>query len=238
MTSGRRVWRTSGNTSRKTLPSTSRAGRRETRAIHSFQPTIQPWLSSTTRPMSTVSNTGPNTTSDALSNMAGGLLFDTTDEIVHDALEGGDRRQIHEERNETMNVAFLDIEIDIQEQDKLPSRTRLIDLKQPGSIAPNDGRQRHSHGPVQNIRYRCQAAIQNDVAGLGQRFLLQIDDILQGMFVADNRADQFQALGLRKNQQRPARKWPFEGLLHGDKLFRIVPLHQLRCGLSRDNLDT
>src|ERR1700733_1400955 len=150
--------------------------------------------------MSTVSNTGPNTRSDALSNMAGGLLFDTTDEIVHDVLERGDRRQIHQKRNETMNVAFLDIEIDIQEQDKLPSRTRLIDLKQLGSVASNDGRQRHSHGPVQNIRDRCQTAVQDDVAGLSQRFLLQIDDVFQGMLVADNRADQFQALGLRKNQ--------------------------------------
>src|SRR6478609_2037911 len=118
MTSGKRVWRTSGNTSRKALPSTSRAGRRETRAIHSFQPTMQPWLSSTTRPMSTVSNTGPNRRWDALSNMTGGLLFDTTDEIVHNAFQSGDRWQVHEQRNETLNVAFLDIEIDIQKQDK------------------------------------------------------------------------------------------------------------------------
>src|SRR5580698_6094118 len=207
MTSGRRVWRTSGNTSRKALPSTSLAGRRETRAIHSFQPTIQPWLSSTTRPMSTVSNTGPNRRSDALSNMAGGLLFDTTDEIVHNFLEGSDRWQIHEQRNETMNVAFLDIEIDVQEQDKLCSRTRLIDIKQLGSIASNDRRQRHSHGPVQDIRDRCQAAVQDDVAGFRQRFLLQVDDIFQGMFVADNRADQFQALGFRKDQECPAGEW-------------------------------
>src|ERR1700689_421855 len=141
MTSGRRVWRTSGNTSRKALPSTSRACRRETRAIHAFQPTTQPSRSSTTRPMSTVSNAGPNTRSGALSNMTGGLLFDTTDEIVHNVLQGGDRWHIHQKRDEAMNVAFLDIKIDIQEQDKLPFDARTIDLKQLGSIASNDRRQ-------------------------------------------------------------------------------------------------
>ena len=80
--------------------------------------------------MSTVSNTGPNTRSDALSNMTGGLLFDATDEVVHDVLECGDGRQIHQQRNETMNVALLDIEIDVEEQDELASRTRPLDLEQ------------------------------------------------------------------------------------------------------------
>ena len=90
---------------------------------------------------------------------------------------------------------------------------------------------------MQDIGDRRQTAVQDDVAGFSQRFLLQIDDILQGMLVADDRADQFEALRFRKNQQRPAGKWPFKGLLHRDELLRVVALDQFRRRLAGYDLD-
>src|ERR1700730_6875045 len=94
--------------------------------------------SSTIRPISTVSNTAPNAGSDGLPNMAGRLFFDAADEIVHNFLQRGNRWQVHQQGNKAMDVALLDIEIDVEEQHELFCRGSAVNLEQRRSVASND----------------------------------------------------------------------------------------------------
>src|SRR5690242_5325461 len=109
MTLGSRVSRAAGKTSKSDFPRTSSAGCRETRAIQAFHATTHAWRSSTTSPTSTVSKTGPNASSDGLSNMTSCLLFEVSDESLDDSLQGSDGWKIHEQSNKAMDVAILDI---------------------------------------------------------------------------------------------------------------------------------
>src|SRR6185295_16024240 len=130
MIPGKRVLRTSGKISYKDFPITSCEGRRVTRAIQAFQPKTHPSMSTTTRPMSTVSKTRLNTGSDRLSNMAGWSFFNSVDKVVHDRLQRGDGGQIHEKGDEAVHIPRLDVEIDIEEQNETFSRRQPLDVEQ------------------------------------------------------------------------------------------------------------
>src|ERR1700733_14089002 len=109
--------------------------------------------------------------------------------------------------------------------------------KQGCAVAANDRRKRHPHRSVQHVRNGRKAAVQDDVARFGKSFLLQIDDVLQGMLIADNRSHQLEALGFRKDQKRLATEGPFESLLHGDQSLRVIALYKFRRCLTGYNLN-
>jgi hypothetical protein len=45
------------------------------------------------------------------------LSSDLVDKVAHNLLQSRDRRQVHEQGDEAVNVAILDGEVDVEEQD-------------------------------------------------------------------------------------------------------------------------
>ena len=96
-----------------------------------------------------------------------------------DVLQRGDRGQVHEQGDEAANVAIFDHEVDVKEQDQVVGlRAAGLNIKQRRAIAANNGGQRHPHRATQDIRDRGQACVQDDISGLRESLLLQIDYIL------------------------------------------------------------
>ena len=118
---------------------------------------------------------------DALVNIVG-LLVDTTDKVAHNLLQSGDRWEVHEQCDETANVTFLDGEVDIQKQHQIGFGVGRAYVKKRSTVAPYNRGKRHSHGAAQNVSDRGQTRVQDNVAGLRESLLFQIDDIFKRMF--------------------------------------------------------
>src|SRR3954471_8474332 len=202
MTDGSRVVRASGNISNRFLPRTVSRGCRETRAIHSFQPTMRCCWSRTMIPMSTASKAGPYSKSDTSSSIAGGFLsrslsFDCIDEFAHDLLQRHNRRQVHEQGDEALDVTLPDREIDVEEQNQAVVQPFRPTVEQRRAVSAHNGGKRHPHGATQGVGNRGQASVQNDIPGLRQGFLLEVDDVLERVLAPDDRPDEFEAVRLR-----------------------------------------
>ena len=77
---------------------------------------------------------------------------------------------------------------------------------------------------MQHVGDRAQAAVQQDVAGLGQRLLLQLDDVFEGKLTPCHRPDELQALGLGEDQQRAPRDVALEDLMNRHERAGLAPL--------------
>ena len=78
------------------------------------------------------------------------------------------------------------------------NEARARALEHVAAVATDDNRQRHFERALQQIGEGRDPAVQDDIAGLRQGFVFQVDDVLQWKFVADDRPDQFEAVTLRK----------------------------------------
>ena len=91
---------------------------------------------------------------------------------------------------------------------------------------------------LQHVGDGRQARVEDDVAGLGQRLVFQVDHVFQRLIGPDDRADQFEALRLGKDQQRAPGKRTLEGLLDRNQLGAAVPRSASFAAVSRVTMCT
>jgi hypothetical protein len=63
---------------------------------------------------------------------------------------------------------------------------------------------------MQHVGDGRKAAVEENIAGLRQRFLLQLNDVLEWQIAAGNRANQLQAFGLGEDQECASCDVPLE----------------------------
>src|SRR5690606_1326666 len=102
------------------------------------------------------------------------FLHHAIDEIGDELLEPFERRQIHDHGNITADVALAYGEVYVQEEDE----TLFIGVaEQEPAIAAADIRKRCLQRMLQHVGHRAQATVEDNVAGLGQRLFLYIEDL-------------------------------------------------------------
>src|SRR3712207_2388953 len=67
---------------------------------------------------------------------------------------------------------------------------------------------------MEHVGDRAQAAVQQNIAGFGQRLLLQLDDVLEGKLVTCDRSDELEALGFGEDQQGAPRDVALKDLMN------------------------
>ena len=105
-------------------------------------------------------------------------------------------------------------------------------LKKVAALPRSTSGKRHFQAALQHVGDGRQTAVEQDIACLGQRFLLQFDDVLERKIAAGDCAHQFQTLGFRKDQQRAAGDVAFEDLMDRDQVGDL-PFGQDRDGAAR-----
>ena len=188
-------------------------------------------------PTSSASKTDPNSNSDTSSNMASGLPSDAIDKVAHDLFQRGDRGQVHEQGDEAANVPVLDREVDVEEQDQTaaaaPTCTSNSVSPSPRTIEGSDMRmvRRSTFAIVARQALRMMFPV--SASASCSRSMTSSSECS----LSHDRPDEFQALGLRKDQERPPGERPFERLLHGDQLRRVASFHQLGGGCAGHDAD-
>src|SRR6185436_10295747 len=101
------------------------------------------------------------------------------DEFVEQMDQGRQRGKIHDHRDVTAYVPFADGEVDEEKQDYIAGLWRGGEAEEGSGISAQDFRQRHLEASVKHVRDRREATVEENVAGFGQRFLFQFDDVLE-----------------------------------------------------------
>src|SRR6185437_422721 len=168
--------------------------------IHQFHRTTRRLRSRTMRPLLTAFRT----------ERVGTMLFDMTRsrllacgalEIrIEQLLQYHERGKVEDHREKSLDVALFDGEVDVNEQHRLV-RARVGE-EEVRAVAVKDLRQGNLQVALQAVRHRGEAAVQEDVSGLGEGLLLELHDVVQRQLRSDQGADQLHAPDFGKDEQR------------------------------------
>ena len=121
-----------------------------------------------------------------------------------------------------MDIALANGKIDVDEQNEIAGLGRRRQAEQRGAIAAQDLGQGYHQGSLQQIGDGGEAAVQDDVAGLGERFVLEFENVLERKVSAGDCANEFETACFRKYQQRASMNVAVEHLVHRDELIGFV----------------
>ena len=121
-----------------------------------------------------------------------------------------------------MDIALSQRKVDVDEQHEIAGFGRRRQAEQRCAVSAQDLGQRYHQGPLQQVRDGGEAAVQNDVAGLGERFMLKFEDVLERQVSARDCANQFETACFRKYQKRATMNVAVEHLMHRDESVGFV----------------
>src|SRR5579871_5577254 len=171
----------SGNRSSNRRPIATARGMFVADASHVFHATTRRSGPSSATPKSTASNSLQDRSFWAVSSIRGQRSFACRpcDEFVQQNLQRFQGGQIHQERDVTLQVALTNGKVDVDKENEIAARGRRRQVEQRGAVAAQDFGQGYRQGPLQQIGDGGEAAVQDDVAGLGEGFVLEFEDVLE-----------------------------------------------------------
>src|ERR1700722_6823513 len=191
----------------------------EADASHAFHATTQRLQSRTATPRSTASNSLHARSFWVVSSIRGqrGFTCCSCDEFAQQNLQRLKRGQVHQQGDVALDIALSEGKIDVNEQYEIAGLWRRREAEQRRAVAAKDLGQGYHQSPLQQVRDGGEAAVQNDVAGLGERFMLEFENVFEWQVSARDRANQFETACFRKDQKRATMNVPVEHLVHRDE---------------------
>src|SRR6478609_5422817 len=218
-------------------PSTCAAGRPDATSIHLFQTHTRPASSTRIAPPSIASSTALQSWSKLAGIGRGNAAAHADDVIRQQILQDHQRRQVQQHCKIALDITTPDGEVDVDEQYAVVDVGPGCQVEEVGTVAVHDFRQRNPQGASETVGYGAEAAVQQDIPGFSQGFLLEFDDILQREFAAHDGAHEFHALRLGKYQEGAAADVALEILVYRHQPVRLALPEIKDCLLAGHDAD-